>query len=223
VYPLDATVVTRIITPRPSITAGRDVFTWTQPLTGTPLGDAPNVLNTSYTFKAEVEIPQGGAEGMLITQGGRFGGYGFYVVKNKPVFTWNLLDLKRVRWAGPELTPGKHVLEFDFKYDGLGMATLAYASASGVGQGGTGVLRVDGKDVDTQKMEHTIPFLMQLDESLDIGSDTLTGVNDADYQPPFKFTGKLNKVTLSLDRPKLSPEDIKKLEQAQQTAAKARE
>jgi hypothetical protein len=223
VYPLDATVVTRIITPRPSIVAGRKVFTWTQPLIGTPMGAAPSVLNASYNFKADVEIPQGGAEGMLITQGGRFGGYGFYVVKNQPVFLWNLLDLKRIRWAGPALTPGKHLLEFDFKYDGLGMATLEYASASGVGRGGTGVLKVDGQAVDTQQMEHTIPFLMQLDESLDVGSDTLTGVNDADYKPPFAFTGKLNKVTLTIDRPKLSPADIEKLKQAEQTAAQARE
>ena len=215
VLPLDATVVTRLITPRPSITAGRNVFTWTLPLIGTPMGDAPNVLNTSYNFKAEVEVPQGGAEGMLVTQGGRFGGYGFYVLKNKPVFTWNLVDLKRIRWEGSEpLTPGKHVLEFDFKYDGLGMGTLEFASMSGIGQGGTGVLRVDGKDVATQKMEHTLPFLLQLDESLDIGSDTLTGVDDQDYQPPFEFTGKLNKVTLSIDRPKLTPDDIKKLHEA---------
>jgi arylsulfatase len=199
------------------------VFTWTQPLIGTPMGAAPSVLNASYNFKADVEIPQGGAEGMLITQGGRFGGYGFYVVKNQPVFLWNLLDLKRIRWAGPALTPGKHLLEFDFKYDGLGMATLEYASASGVGRGGTGVLKVDGQAVDTQQMEHTIPFLMQLDESLDVGSDTLTGVNDADYKPPFAFTGKLNKVTLTIDRPKLSPADIEKLKQAEQTAAQARE
>ena len=70
------------------------------PLTGTPNGDAPSVLNASYNFKAEVEIPQGGAEGMLITQGGRFGGYGFYLLKGKPVFLWNLVDLKRIRWEG---------------------------------------------------------------------------------------------------------------------------
>src|SRR5206468_4976089 len=75
VLPLDATVVTRLITPRPSITAGRNVFTWTAPLTGTPNGDAPSILNSSYNFKAEIEVPQGGGEGMLITQGGRFGGY----------------------------------------------------------------------------------------------------------------------------------------------------
>ena len=215
VLPLDNSLVTRAITPRPSITAGRNVFTWTRPLTGTPNGDAPSILNASYNFKAEVEIPQGGAEGMLITQGGRFGGYGFYVLKGKPVFLWNLVDLKRVRWEGPDLTPGNHVLEFDFKYEGLGAGTMAFNNYSGIGQGGTGVLKVDGTEVATQKMEHTIPFILQFDESLDVGSDTLTGVNDADYQPPFKFTGKINKITLTIDRPKLSPEDIKKLEAAE--------
>jgi arylsulfatase len=216
VLPLDASVVTRVITPRPSITAGRNAFTWTLPLTGTPMGDAPSILDASYNFKVDVDMPTGGGEGMLITQGGRFGGYGFYVLKNKPVFTWNLVDLKRIRWEGPDLTPGKHVLEFDFKYDGLGMGTLAFASMSGVGRGGTGVLKVDGNAVSTQKMEATLPFMLQIDESLDIGSDTLTGVNDADYQPPFKFTGKLNKVTLTIDRPTLSPEDEKKLMEAEQ-------
>lgn len=215
VLPLDTSVATRMVTPRPSITAGRNVFTWTLPLTGTPNGDAPSILDASYNFKAEVEIPASGGEGMLITQGGRFAGYGFYVLKGKPVFLWNLVDLKRVRWEGPELTPGKHVLEFDFTYDGLGMGTLAFNNFSGVGRGGTGVLKVDGQAVDTQKMEHTLPFILQWDEALDVGSDTLTGVNDADYKPPFAFTGKIDKITLTIDRPKLSPEDVKKLEQAQ--------
>ncbi|MBP1684117.1 MAG: arylsulfatase [Deltaproteobacteria bacterium] len=215
VLPLDASFVGRLVTQRPSLTAGRNVFTWTRPLTGTPNGDAPSLLNASYTFKAEVEIPQGGAEGMLITQGGRFGGYGFYVVKNKAVFLWNLVDLKRVRWESPELAPGKHTLEFAFKYDGLGAATLAFGSYAGLGQGGTGVLKVDGTDAATEKMEHTLPFILQWDEALDIGSDTGTPVNDADYQVPFAFTGKINKITLSIDRPKLSPDDIKKLEAAQ--------
>ncbi|HJV37143.1 hypothetical protein, partial [Geomonas sp.] len=154
--------------------------------------------------------------GMLITQGGRFAGYGFYVLKNKPVFLWNLVDLKRVKWEGPEpLTPGKHTLEFDFKYDGLGMGTMMYGSMSGIGRGGTGVLKVDGKAVATQTMERSIPFILQWDENLDIGSDTGTPVNDQDYKVPFTFTGKINKITLTIDRPKLSPEDIKKLEQAQ--------
>ena len=126
-----------------------------------------------------------------------------------------LVDLKRVRWEGPALTPGKHTVEFDFKYAGMGAGTMAFGSYAGLGQGGTGVLKVDGKDVATQTMEHTLPFILAWDESLDIGSDTGTGVDDKDYQVPFTFTGKLNKITLTIDRPKLSPEDIKKLEQAQ--------
>ncbi len=215
VLPLDNTMINRLITPRPSITAGRTVFTWIRPMTGTPNGDAPSVLNASYNFKAEVEIPQGGAEGMLITQGGRFAGYGFYLLKGKPVFLWNLVDLKRIKWEGPEaLSPGKHTLEFDFKYEGMGPGTMAFGSYAGIGQGGTGVLKVDGKPVATEKMVHTLPFIMQWDENLDVGSDTGSPVNDADYKVPFAFTGKIEKITLTIDRPKLSPEDIKKLEAA---------
>jgi len=216
VLPLDSTVVTRLITPKPSITAGRNVFIWSAPLTGTPNGDAPSILNASYNFHADVDIPQGGGEGMLITQGGRFAGYGFYVLKGKPVFNWNLVGLKWVRWEGPDaLTAGRHVLEFDFKYDGLGMGTLAFNNMSGIGRGGTGVLKVDGREVARQTMEHTIPFILAWDENLDVGSDTGTPVDDRDYQVPFAFTGKINKITLTIDRPQLSPEDIKKLEMAQ--------
>lgn len=222
VKPLDASVVERLITPRPSLSAGRTEFTWTPPITGVPNGDAPSLLNTSYIFKAEIEVPQGGAEGMIITQGGRFAGYGFYLVKSKPVFLWNLVDLKRLRWEGPELSPGKHVLEFDFHYDGLGPATMAFGNYSGIGRGGTGVLKVDGNAVATQKMEHTIPFILQWDESLDVGSDTGTPVNDADYQVPFTFTGKLNRVTLKIDRPQLTPDDVRRLEEAR-TVKKASE
>ena len=215
VLPLDASVATRLVAPRPSITAGRRVFTWTQPLTGTPNGDAPSLLNASYRIKAQVQVPKGGAEGMIITQGGRFGGYGFYLASGKPVFTWNLADLKRVRWEGPKpLTPGRHTLEFDFRYEGLGIGTLAFNNLSGIGRGGTGVLKVDGKEVARKRMERTLPLILQWDESLDVGSDTLTGVDDADYQPPFAFTGTLEKVTLSIDRPILSPNDERKLEQA---------
>jgi arylsulfatase len=205
-------VATRLITPRPSITAGRNVFTWTAPLTGTPNGDAPSILNASYNCTAEVEIPQGGGDGMLITQGGRFGGYGFYVLKSKPVFTWNMVDLKRIKWAATEaLAPGKHTLEFDFKYDGLGMGTLAFNSMSGIGRSGTGTLKVDGKAVAEQKMERTIPLILAWDENLDVGSDTGTPVDDQDYQTPFAFTGTIDKITLTIDRPKLTPEDEKKL------------
>ena len=90
---------------------------------------------------------------MLITQGGRFAGYGLHLLKGKPVFLWDLVDLKRIRWEGPEaLSPGKHTLEFDAKYDGLGAATLAFNGYSGIGRGGVGVLKVDGKEAATQEI-----------------------------------------------------------------------
>ena len=135
------------------------------------------------------------------------------------MFLWNLIDLKRIKWEGPDaLTPGKHTVEFDFKYDGLGVGTLAFNNMSGLGRPGTGTLKVDGKAVQTITMAHTLPMILQWDESFDIGSDTLTGVNDADYQPPFTLTAKLNKLTIKVDRPKLSAEDIKKLENAESEA-----
>jgi hypothetical protein len=185
VLPLDASVATRVIIPKPSLTAGRKVFTWSGEMTGTPNGDAPKILDSSYNFKAKVEIPEGGAEGMIVTQGGRFGGYGFYLLKGKPVFLWNLVDLKRIRWDGAEaLPPGKHTLEFDFKYDGLGIGTLAFNNMSGIGRGGTGVLKVDGEEVALQTMERTIPLILQWDENFDVGADTGTPVDDNDYHVP---------------------------------------
>jgi arylsulfatase len=215
VLPLDAAKFTRLAAPRPDLTAGRKVFTYSGELTGTPNGDAPNLLGASYTIKAEVDIPEGGAEGMLVTQGGRFGGYGFYLLKGVPVFTWNMLDIQRVKWSGKKaLSPGKHTLEYLFTYDGLGAATLAFNSVSGLGRSGTGMLKVDGVEVQTIKMPKTIPLTLQWDENFDVGADTLTPVDDKDYQTPFRFTGKLEKLTISIDRPELSKEDIRKLQMA---------
>jgi arylsulfatase len=101
---------------------------------------------------------------------------------------------------------------FDFKYDGLGAGTLAFNDISGIGRSGTGTLKVDGKEVASQKMERTLPIIMQWDESFDIGSDTGTPVDDRDYQVPFTLTAKLIKLTVRLDRPKLTEKDIKELE-----------
>ena len=215
VLPLDASVAARIVAPRPNITAGRTEFVYTRPMVGLPQGDSPFLLDGSFTVTADIEVPEGGAEGIMLTSGGRFAGYGFYLLKGKPVWLWNLVDLERIKWEGPDaLMPGKHTIEYDFKYDGLGAGTLAFNDFSGVGRPGTGTLKVDGKVVDTKQMPKTLPMILQWDESFDIGSDTLTGVNDADYQPPFAFTGKLNKLTIKVDRPQLSPADIKKLETA---------
>ncbi len=224
VLPLDASVATRLVVQRPSLIAGRKVFTYSgEPISGIPAGTAPNVLNTSYTIAAEIDVPQGGTEGMIVTEGGRFGGYGLYLLNGKPVFLWNLLDLKRVRWEGAEaLTPGKHTIEYDFKYDGLGFATLAFNNLSGIGRPGTGTLKVDGKVVSTQTMQRTVPMILPWDETFDIGSDTGTPVDDQDYQVPFKFTGKIDKLTIAVAPPVLTPADVKKLQEAAAGAADAK-
>ena len=189
VLPLDNDVLLRALSPRPSPVAGKTLFTYSGEVSGIPESSAPSILNKSYSIAADVEIPQGGAEGMINTLGGRFGGYGLYLVKGKPVFTYVQLTAERFRWEGPAaLTPGKHTVAFDFKYDGPGF-----------GKGGTGVLSVDGKQVDTKKMPHTIPFLVSMDESFDVGIDTRYGMDDNDYKVPFRFTGKLDKLTIKLE------------------------
>ena len=155
VFPMDASVAARIVAPRPNITAGRTEFVYTKPMVGLPQGDSPMLLNSSYIITADIEVPQGGAEGMILTSGGRFGGYGFYLLKGKPVFLWNLVDLKRIKWEGPDaLTPGRHTLEFDFKYDGLGIGTLAFNNMSGLGRPGTGTLKVDDKETPIEDGTH---------------------------------------------------------------------
>jgi len=223
VLPLDASVATRLVAPRPNLTAGRNLFTYSgDPVTGIPYSAAPNVLNTSYTITAEIDVPQGGAEGMIVTDGGRFGGYGLYLLKSKPVFTWNLIDLKRVKWqSDAALAPGKHTLEYDFKYDGLGFATLAFNNLSGIGHSGTGTLKVDGKVISTQTLDHTVPLTLPWDETFDIGSDTGTPVDDADYQVPFKFTGKIDKLTFAVEPPVLNEQDKEKLMEAGRSASDA--
>ena len=91
VFPLDASVGARVAAPRPSLTAGLSELVYTRPMTGVPQGDAPYLLNTSYTITADITVPEGGAEGMIATSGGRFAGWGFYLLKGKPVFCWNML------------------------------------------------------------------------------------------------------------------------------------
>ena len=214
VLPLDASAATRMVAPRPNLTAGRKVFEYSASVAGLPSSAAPSLLNTSYTITAEIDVPEGGAEGVIVTQGGRFGGYGLYLLKDKPVFTWNLLDLKRVKWEGPELRPGKHKIVYDFKYDGLGFATLAFNNISGIGRPGTGTLKVDGRTVATETMERTIPLVLPWDETFDIGSDTGTPIDDKDYRVPFAFTGKIDRLTISLEPPVLTHADKKKLMEA---------
>ena len=197
VFPLDNSVSARALAPRPNASAGRDVFTYSGVSSGLPESAAPDIIGRSYTITADVEVPQGGGEGVITTLGGRFGGYGLYLLKGRPVFTYNFVALERFRWEGQQaLTPGKHTIVFDFTYDGPGF-----------GKGGTGVLKVDGRDVATRKIPHTIPFLVTFDETFDVGMDTRTPVDDNDYQVPFRFTGTIAKLTYKLGRPQVVEAD----------------
>jgi arylsulfatase len=255
VLPLDNSTLARWNTPRPSLKEGRNVFTYAGVLGGTPNSGAPGILNRSYKITAEVEIPKGGAEGMIVTDGGRFGGYGLFLSrsynhwlenrwyrttgislivvglllfwlgrrgawsgakqwigksllslgllwgigvlvtaaldlgKGKPVFLYNLLDVKRTVWEGPALDAGAHTVVFDYKID-----------TPQLGSGGTGVLYVDGEEVARNSMEHGIPVTFPEDETFDVGLDSRSGVAMLRhrYEPPFRFTGKIVKLTFEL-------------------------
>ena len=207
VFPLDDTRLTRFISHKPSYSPDRTLFTYSGEVSNVPFpetGSAPSLLNRSYTITAEVELPQGGGDGMLVTDGGRFAGYGFYLLKGRPVFTWNLVGLERIKWQGKDaLAPGKHTLEFDWKYDGPGL-----------GKGGTGTLKVDDKVVDSHPMPRSLPITLMWDETFNVGLDSGTSVDDQDYQVPFRFTGKIDKLTVKLGPSEMTLADKSKVEQA---------
>jgi arylsulfatase len=211
VLPMDNSMFSRSLTPRPSAVAGRTTFTYSGEVANIPVGNAPSILDRDYTITAEITVPKGGAEGMIATLGGRFGGYGLYLLKGKPVFVYNLLDLERYRWEGGvgerhwlggALKPGKHTIVFDFKYDG-----------PGPGKGGTGVLSVDGKPLARKAISRTIPLIMTMDETFDVWIDTRTPVDES-YKLPFRFTGKLDKLTYDLGREQITAEEREAMQKA---------
>jgi arylsulfatase A-like enzyme len=213
VFPLDNSGFVRVLAPKPSTTAGKTEFTYTGVNAGIPFGNAPGISDKDYTITAEITVSKGGAEGMIVTMGGRFGGYGLFLQKGKPVFVYNLLDMERFRWEGGiggrigedffgrALAPGKHTLVFDFKYDG-----------PGPGKGGTGVFTVDGRELAKKTIAHTIPLIMTVDETFDIGVDTGTGVDES-YKLPFKFTGTIDKLTFRLGPSQMTAEEQRALEE----------
>jgi arylsulfatase A-like enzyme len=262
VFPLDNSGFVRLLAPKPSAIAGRTEFTYTGENAGIPVGNAPSILDRDYVITANITVPDSGAEGVIATMGGRFGGYAlllshsfnwwlksslfkaiglgllvlgvllvwvgrngkwkvrfgylllllaviglvavfatdlFGMGRGRPVFVYNFLDLERFRWEGlSSLGAGKHAIVFDFKYDGPGPA-----------KGGTGVLSVDGNEVARKTIPHTIPLLMSIDETFDIGIDTRTPV-DFSYDVPFEFTGTIDKLNYKLGPEQLSAEDKQK-------------
>jgi arylsulfatase A-like enzyme len=203
VFPLNNSQLPILTAERPGPAAGRAQFVYTAPMTSTQFAVAPSIINRSYRITAEVEVPQAGANGVLVTQGGRFSGWGLYLKDGKPTFTYNLLDVERSKWQGADaLPPGKHTIAFDWKMEARGEP---------LGRGGIGTLSVDGKQVAQRTLPKTQPLLWAWDETFDVGLDTGTPVDDKDYQVPFAFTGKLGKLTIDLGESSVSPEAIKQM------------
>jgi hypothetical protein len=217
VLPLDASFIARAdVRIRPSLTRGRDTFTYYPGTIRVPEGTAPDTKNKSFTVTAEVVIPEGGAEGVLVTQGGRFGGYALLLMDGKPEFDYAFSNQKQFKYrftSNDKLAPGKHTIKFDSKYDGPGF-----------GKSATGTLFVDGQQVAQGKIERTIPFRFSLDETFDVGQDTGTPVVE-DYEPmmPFKFTGTLNKVVIDLGKSGLAAGDDIKIKEGQKQLEAVRE
>ncbi len=124
---------------------------------------------------------------MLVTQGGRFGGWGLYVLNGAPVYLYNVANLERYEIKGEPLKPGKHTIRYEFDYDG-----------GGAGKGGEGTLYVNGKKVASGRIDRTMGYRISLDETFDIGSDAGEPVSE-DYHVPFDFQGTLGKVTVELE------------------------
>ena len=189
ILPMDWRAVERLsdqLTGRPSIAAGRTTFVYETPLVALPEASAPDLKNKSFTITAEAEVPPDG-EGMIFTQGGITAGWGFYLQKGKLVGVHNYIGFERYRVVSTENVPtGKVTLAFDFKYDGGGM-----------GKGGTITLLANGKKIGEGRVEKTTGLKYSLYEGQDIGEDSGSPV-DFTYTPPYKFTGKLDRVTVEL-------------------------
>jgi len=199
VLPLDDRTLERLnagMVGRPDLMAGRTSLTVHEGMTGMSENVFINIKNRSHTIIADVEIPKGGANGVILAQAGRFGGWSFYLKDGKPTYTYNWLGLQRYTVAAKQTLPaGKATIRFEFAYDG-----------GGVGKGGTGTLFVNGKNVATGRIEHTQCCGFSADEGADVGADEGTPVTEA-YKVPFKFTGIIDQVTIELKEMKKTDRD----------------
>ncbi len=167
---------------------GRTSLTLAEGMTGMSENAFLNVKNKSKTITAEVEVPAGGANGAILAQGGRFGGWALYVQDGRPAYAYNFLGLERSTIAAKApLAPGKATIRFEFAYDG-----------GGLGKGGTGTLLVNGTKVGEGRIERTQPMIFSADETADVGVDLGTPVTEAYKQGDNRFTGKIPKVTVEV-------------------------
>jgi arylsulfatase len=188
VLPLDHSTLGRVDPAiRPSLTRGSKQFTYAGTLTRIPEGAAPNVKNKSFRITADLDLPRGNENGIVLTQGGLSAGFALFFRDGKPVFDYNFLNIAHYEIAAETaVLPGKHKIVFDFRYDG-----------GGIGKGGTGSITIDGKQVAQGRIEKTVPVRFSLDETLDIGEDTGTPVSE-NLDVPFKFTGQIEKLVVDL-------------------------
>jgi hypothetical protein len=170
-----------------------------------------NTKNRSHSITADVQIPEGGANGVLIAQAGRFGGWSLYLKDGKPMYAYNFLGLKTFKIAAPNAVPaGKATIRYEFTYDG-----------GGLGKGGTGTIFVDGEKVAEGRIEHTQGMIFSADEGADVGMDGETPVTDDYKEGDNKFTGKIQKVVIEVGPIKLGAADQKKLRDMAEKAARA--
>jgi arylsulfatase len=174
---------------RPDLMQGRTSLTLAEGMAGIQENVFLNVKNKSVTITAELEIPQGGGNGAILVQGGRFGGWALYMKDGKPAYSYNMLGLERSTIRSPQaIPPGRATVRFDFQYDG-----------GGLGKGGTGTLSVNGRKVAEGRIEHTQPMIFSADETADVGVDLGTPVVEAvGVESQSRFNGKIPKVTVEV-------------------------
>ena len=213
VLPLDDRLTERFVASmvgRPDLMAGRTSLTVYDGMKGMSENVFINLKNKSHTITAEVEIPKKGANGVIIAQAGRFGGWSFYLMDGKPTYTYNWLGLERYTVAAKKAVPaGKATIRFEFAYDG-----------GGLGKGGMGTLFVNGTKVAAGRIDKTQFAVFSADEGADVGADEGTPVTEA-YKVPFKFTGKIAEVKIELKEMKKADRDD--AEQARKEAALKKE
>jgi arylsulfatase len=147
-----------------------------------------NVKNRSSSIVAEVEIPSGGAKGVILAQAGRFGGWSLYFKEGKPAYAYNWIGRETYTVAAPQVVPaGKAEVKLDFAYDG-----------GGPGKGGNATLLVNGQKVAEGRIAHTNPLIFSADEAADVGVDEGTPVTEAYESSTSRFTGKILKVTVDV-------------------------
>ncbi|HEY6384250.1 MAG TPA: arylsulfatase [Candidatus Acidoferrum sp.] len=201
VYPLDSSFAERADPSiRPSLARGRSEFTYYPGMIRIPEGSAPDFKNKSWTIGAEINIPDKGADGVLATLGGRFGGWVLLLQDSKPEFAYAFSNQPEHKFriaSERAISPGDHVVRFAFRYDG-----------HGYGKGATGVLFVDGKQVAEGRIPRTISIRFSATETFDIGEDCGTPVvEDYAEKMPFRFTGTLKKFVVILEPEMLTEEE----------------